>query len=142
MKNIDYDRLTPMMKQYVDLKRENSDSILMFRMGDFYEMFLEDAVIASKELDIVLTSREAGLDNKVPMCGVPHHAVDNYINRLINKGYKVAMCDQLEDPKLAKGLVKRGVTRIITPGTNLDYHDYDGSNYLGSIYTGINSMAL
>ena len=89
MKNIDYDRLTPMMKQYVDLKRENSDSILMFRMGDFYEMFLEDAVIASKELDIVLTSREAGLDNKVPMCGVPHHAVDNYINRLINKGYKV-----------------------------------------------------
>lgn len=142
MKNINYEKLTPMMKQYVDLKGENSDSILMFRMGDFYEMFLEDAVIASKELDIVLTGREAGLEERVPMCGVPHHAVDNYINRLINKGYKVAICDQLEDPKLAKGLVKRGVTRIITPGTNLDYHEYDGSNYLGSIYTGFNSMAL
>ncbi len=142
MNNIDYDKLTPMMKQYVDLKKEHSDSILMFRMGDFYEMFLDDAVVASKELDIVLTGRDAGQNERIPMCGVPHHAVDNYINRLINRGYKVAICEQLEDPREAKGLVKRGVIRIITPGTNLKLSEDEGSSYLGSIYTDKNSMAL
>lgn len=142
MNNIDYEKLTPMMKQYVDLKKEHSDSILMFRMGDFYEMFLDDAVVASKELDIVLTGRDAGQNERIPMCGVPHHAVDNYINRLINRGYKVAICEQLEDPREAKGLVKRGVIRIITPGTNLKLSEDEGSSYLGSIYTDKNSMAL
>lgn len=135
MNNIDYDSLTPMMKQYVDLKKEYSDSILMFRMGDFYEMFFDDAIVASKELDIVLTGRDAGQEEKVPMCGVPYHAVDNYINRLINNGYKVAICEQLEDPKEAKGLVKRGVIRVITPGTNLQFGEGDSqNNFLGSLY--------
>lgn len=135
MKNVDYENLTPMMKQYVDLKKEYSDAILMFRMGDFYEMFFDDAIVASKELDIVLTGRDAGIEDKVPMCGVPYHAVDNYINRLINKGYKVAICEQLEDPKEAKGLVKRGVTRVITPGTNLQFSEGDSqNNFLASLY--------
>lgn len=143
MKNIDYEKLTPMMKQYLDTKKEFPDSILMFRMGDFYEMFFDDGVLASKELDIVLTGRDAGIGEKVPMCGVPYHAADNYINRLINKGYKVAICEQLEDPKKAKGLVKRGVTRVITPGTNLAISEDDGSsNFLGSIYTEGNKFSL
>ena len=131
----DYEKLTPMMKQYLDTKKEYPDSILMFRMGDFYEMFFDDAEIASKELDIVLTGRDAGINEKIPMCGVPYHAADNYINRLINKGYKVAICEQLEDPKKSKGLVKRGVTRVITPGTNLQFSEDDSSsNFLASIF--------
>lgn len=131
----DYEKLTPMMKQYLDTKKEYPDSILMFRMGDFYEMFFDDAEIASKELDIVLTGRDAGINEKIPMCGVPYHAADNYINRLINKRYKVAICEQLEDPKKSKGLVKRGVTRVITPGTNLQFSEDDSSsNFLASIF--------
>lgn len=143
MKNIDYEKLTPMMKQYVETKEEYPDSILMYRLGDFYEMFFDDALLASKVLNIVLTGRDAGQEEKIPMCGVPFHAADNYINRLINHGYKVAICEQLEDPKEAKGIVKRGVTRVITPGTNLQYSDYDREvNYLASLYSTNNSSSL
>ncbi len=110
-------KLTPMMQQYVALKEEYADSILMFRLGDFYEMFFEDAKTASRELELVLTGRNCGMEERAPMCGIPHHAVDGYIARLIEKGYKVAICDQLEDPAAANGIVKRGVTRVVTPGT-------------------------
>jgi DNA mismatch repair protein MutS len=111
------ENLTPMMKQYLDTKQQYKDCILMFRLGDFYEMFFDDALTASKELEITLTGRNCGLDDRAPMCGVPFHSVDPYIAKLIKKGYKVAICEQLEDPATAKGLVKRDVTRIITPGT-------------------------
>jgi DNA mismatch repair protein MutS len=109
--------LTPMMQQYIKIKDEYSDCILLFRLGDFYEMFFEDAKTASSELDLVLTGRDCGLSERAPMCGVPYHAVDTYINRLLQGGHKVAICDQLEDPSQAQGMVKRGVTRVITPGT-------------------------
>lgn len=112
-------KLTPMMQQYLAIKKQYPDCILFFRLGDFYEMFMEDAHLASRELEIVLTSRGEG-SNRVPMCGVPYHAADSYIARLINKGYKVAICEQMEDPKAAKGIVKREVVRVITPGTILD----------------------
>jgi DNA mismatch repair protein MutS len=124
-----------MIEQYLAVKKEHRDAILFFRLGDFYEMFFEDAQTASRELDIVLTSRDGGSNVKVPMCGVPHHASNNYIARLINKGYKVAICDQTEDPKHAVGIVKREVTRIITPGTILDdaMLDEGKNNYLAAI---------
>ncbi|MDD4343644.1 MAG: DNA mismatch repair protein MutS [Eubacteriales bacterium] len=111
---------TPMLRQYKEIKDLHKDCILFFRMGDFYEMFGDDAVIASKELEIVLTARDAGAGNKIPMCGVPYHSAENYISALIQKGYKVAICEQTEDPALAKGIVKREVVRIITPGTLID----------------------
>jgi DNA mismatch repair protein MutS len=110
---------TPMLEQYREVKSRHSNEILFFRLGDFYEMFFEDAEIASRELEITLTSREGGQNNRVPMCGVPYHAADNYIQKLINKGYKVAICEQIEDPKLAKGIVQRDVVKIVTPGTIL-----------------------
>ncbi|MHB1000196.1 MAG: DNA mismatch repair protein MutS [Armatimonadota bacterium] len=110
-------KLTPMLQQYMSVKNEYPDVILMFRMGDFYEMFGDDAKIAAKELEITLTSREAGSSGRIPMCGVPYHAVDRYIARLISRGFRVAICDQVEDPKKAKGLVRREVTRVVTPGT-------------------------
>lgn len=113
-------KLTPMMQQYMSMKSEHPDVILMMRMGDFYEMFGEDAKIAAQVLEITLTSREAGPGGRIAMCGVPHHAVDRYIARLISKGYRAAICDQMEDPKLAKGLVRREVTRVVTPGTILE----------------------
>jgi DNA mismatch repair protein MutS len=108
-----------MMKQYSQIKAQHKDSILFFRMGDFYEMFNEDAKIASKILEITLTSRNKEKGNNVPMCGIPYHAADSYISRLINAGYNVAICEQVEDPKSAKGIVKRDVVRIVTPGTML-----------------------
>ena len=117
---IDVEKLTPMMRQYYDIKKEYSDCILFYRMGDFYEMFYEDALTASKVLEITLTKRSGSNENSPPMCGVPFHAVDRYLNNLVQAGYKVAICEQTEDPKLAKGLVKREVIRIVTPGTNLD----------------------
>jgi DNA mismatch repair protein MutS len=125
---------TPMIEQYLETKAQNQDAILMFRLGDFYEMFFDDAKLASRELEIVLTARDGGSE-KIPMCGVPYHAVNNYISRLISKGYKVAICDQMEDPKQAKGIVKREVTRIITPGTVMDSNMLDDSrnNYLAAI---------
>ena len=124
--------LTPMMQQYVETKKQYSDCILFYRLGDFYEMFFEDAEIASRELEITLTGKSCGLEERAPMCGVPFHAVDSYLTKLVNKGYKVAICEQVEDPKLAKGLVKREVVRIVTPGTNLNMQSLDASrnNYI------------
>ena len=129
-------QLTPMMQQYRRIKRETPPSILMFRLGDFYEMFFDDAVTASRVLGITLTAREAGKGNKVPMCGVPYHAAQEHIARLIRAGHKVAVCDQMEDPGLAKGLVKREVTRVVTPGTAIDeglLGERD-NNYLAAIH--------
>jgi DNA mismatch repair protein MutS len=128
--------VTPMMQQYLDIKKQYKDCILFFRLGDFYEMFFSDAEIASKELEITLTGRDCGLDERAPMCGVPFHAADSYISKLINKGYKVAICEQIEDPALAKGIVKRDVVRIITPGTVVDSSMLDDrkNNYLMAIY--------
>ncbi|MCR4806560.1 MAG: DNA mismatch repair protein MutS [Lachnospiraceae bacterium] len=124
--------LSPMMQKYLETKAEYSDCILFYRLGDFYEMFFEDAKIVSKELELTLTGKQCGLEERAPMCGVPYHAVEGFLNKLIQKGYKVAICEQVEDPKLAKGLVKREVTRIVTPGTNLDMQALDDSrnNYL------------
>ncbi len=117
--------LTPMMQQYMETKKEYPDCILFYRLGDFYEMFFEDALTASRELEITLTGKNCGLEERAPMCGVPFHAVDGYLNRLVSKGYKVAICEQMEDPATAKGLVKREVVRIVTPGTNLDTQAID-----------------
>lgn len=124
--------LTPMMQQYVKTKAEYKDCILFYRLGDFYEMFYEDALTASRELEITLTGKNCGLEERAPMCGVPYHAVDGYLNRLVSKGYKVAICEQVEDVSQAKGLVKREVVRIATPGTNLDTQALDETknNYL------------
>lgn len=126
------EQLTPMMQQYMETKKEYKDCILFYRLGDFYEMFFEDAIVASRELEITLTGKNCGQEERAPMCGVPFHAVDNYLNKLVSKGYKVAICEQVEDPKLAKGIVKREVVRIVTPGTNLDTMALDESknNYL------------
>ena len=128
--------LTPMMRQYVELKEKYSDCLLFFRLGDFYEMFFEDAKTASKELELVLTGRDCGLAERAPMCGVPYHSVDVYINKLIDKGYKVAICEQLEDPALVKGLVTRDVIRIITPGTVIEERmlEEGKNNYIASIH--------
>ena len=109
--------LTHIMSQYLAMKEKNSDCLLFFRLGDFYEMFFEDAVTASKVLDIALTGRDCGLETRAPMCGVPFHAVDSYIAKLIENGYKVALCEQLTDPALSKGLVERDVVRVYTAGT-------------------------
>ena len=127
--------LSPMMQEYQKTKEEHKDCILFYRLGDFYEMFFEDALTASKELEITLTGKDCGLEERAPMCGVPFHAAETYINRLIEKGYKVAICEQVEDPKKAKGLVKREVVRIVTPGTTLDAMSLDETknNYLMSI---------
>ena len=133
--------LTPMMQQYMKTKEEYPDCILFYRLGDFYEMFFDDAITASQELEITLTGKNCGLEERAPMCGVPFHAVDGYLNRLVSKGYKVAICEQVEDPKMAKGIVKREVVRIVTPGTNLDMQALDESknNYIMCIvYTGDN----
>ena len=108
-----------MMQQYLEVKAQNPDCILFFRLGDFYEMFFEDAIVASKAMEVTLTARNCGLEEKAPMCGVPYHAVDTYLARLLDKGFKVAICEQVEDPALAKGLVKREIIRIVTPGTAL-----------------------
>uniref|UniRef100_UPI002593CB38 DNA mismatch repair protein MutS n=1 Tax=uncultured Turicibacter sp. TaxID=297316 RepID=UPI002593CB38 len=113
----DKSKYTPMMQQYLTIKENYQDAFVFFRLGDFYELFFEDAQLAAKELEIALTGREAGAEERVPMCGVPHHAADNYINRLIEKGYKVAVCEQVEDPASAKGVVRREVVRMLTPGT-------------------------
>ena len=130
--------LTPMMKQYFEIKEQNPDVILFFRLGDFYEMFYDDAKIASSELDLTLTGKDCGQDERAPMCGIPYHSCEGYIARLINKGFKVAICEQMEDPKTAKGLVKREIIRIITPGTVTDSSmlDEDRNNYIACVYLG------
>ena len=112
--------LSPMMKQYFEIKEKNKDSILFFRLGDFYEMFFDDAKLASRELDLTLTGRDCGQKERAPMCGVPFHSCESYIARLVQKGYKVAICEQTEDPAKAKGLVKRDIIRVITPGTVIE----------------------
>ena len=128
--------MTPMMKQYLEIKKDYQDTILMFRLGDFYEMFFEDAKTASRELELVLTGRDCGQEERAPMCGVPFHSVDSYIARLVSRGYKVAICEQLEDPALAKGIVKRDVIRILTPGTVIESSMLDESknNFLCCIW--------
>ena len=127
--------LSPMMRQYLEIKEQNEDSIVFFRLGDFYEMFFEDAKIASEELELVLTGRDCGLEERAPMCGVPYHSCEGYISRLVEKGYKIAICEQVEDPATAKGIVKREVVKIITPGTVLEDTMLDESknNYLCAI---------
>ena len=124
--------LTPMMQQYMETKKQYPDCILFYRLGDFYEMFFEDALTASRELEITLTGKNCGQEERAPMCGVPYHAVEGYLSRLVSKGYKVAICEQVEDPKLAKGLVKREVVRIVTPGTNLNIQalEENKNNYI------------
>ena len=119
--------LTPMMQQYIETKKQYADCILFYRLGDFYEMFFQDALTVSKELEITLTGKSCGLEERAPMCGVPYHAVEGYLTKLVNKGYKVAICEQMEDPKQAKGLVKRDVIRIVTPGTNLNLQSLEES---------------
>lgn len=127
--------LTPMMQQYVNTKEEHPDCILFYRLGDFYEMFFDDALTVARELDLTLTGKACGLPERAPMCGVPHHSAQSYITRLVNKGFKVAVCEQVEDPKEAKGIVRREVVRIVTPGTNndLDASDSDSNRYLAAV---------
>jgi len=141
MENIDKSQYTPMMRQYLTIKEDYNDAIVFFRLGDFYEMFFTDAFLASRELEIQLTGRDAGTKEKVPMCGVPHHAADAYIERLILKGYKVAICEQVEDPSVAKGIVKRDVVRLITPGTFIE-NKSDEISYLAAIGININSYTV
>ena len=141
---IDPSALTPMMQQYMETKKEYSDCILFYRLGDFYEMFFDDALVASKELEITLTGKSCGLEERAPMCGVPFHAVDVYLTKLVNRGYKVAICEQVEDPKLAKGIVKREVIRVVTPGTNLNIQSLEETrnNYLMCIVYTTNKIGI
>ncbi len=136
LSEVDKSKLAPMMRHYADLKESYKDVILFYRLGDFYEMFFEDAELVSHELELTLTSRNAGLEEKVPMCGVPHHSVDVYVDKLVKKGYKVAICEQLEDPKNSKGIVKRDVTEVISSGTIINSNSLNEkeNNYIGSIY--------
>ena len=127
---------SPMMQQYLNIKEQHKDAILFFRLGDFYEMFFDDAITASRELEITLTGKECGQEERALMCGVPFHAVDAYVSKLIEKGYKVAICEQLEDPKLTKGMVKRDVIRVVTPGTVIESNmlDEKKNNYIMSVF--------
>ncbi len=135
-KSVDFEQLTPMMQHYIQTKDANPDCILFYRLGDFYEMFFEDAEVVSKELELTLTGKSCGLEERAPMCGVPYHAAETYLTRLVQRGYKVAVCEQVEDPKEAKGMVKRAVTRIVTPGTNMDAMSLDETknNYIMGIF--------
>lgn len=137
-------KLTPMMQQYIDIKEDYKDCILFFRLGDFYEMFFEDAITASRELEITLTAKSCGLEEKAPMCGIPHHSAEGYINKLIENGYKVAIGEQIEDPKVAKGIVKRDVVRVVTPGTNMNLQslESDKHNYLLALYQNIANYGI
>ena len=136
LNDISYDMLSPMMQQYVDLKKKMGDTIIFYRLGDFYEMFFDDALYVSRVLELTLTARDCGSNMRAPMCGVPHHAFTTYANRLVSMGHKVAICEQLEDPALAKGLVKRGIVKVLTPGTLTDTYGIDErkNNFLMSIY--------
>lgn len=132
---VDLNRITPMMRQYLEIKEQNEDVILFFRLGDFYEMFFEDAILVSRELELTLTGKNAGLEERIPMCGIPHHAANIYIDKLVDKGYKVGICEQLEDPKAAKGIVKRDLIQIISKGTIVSQEslvEYE-NNYIGNI---------
>ena len=141
---VDRSKLSPGMKQYMEIKDQYPDELLFYRLGDFYELFFEDGILCSRELELTLTGKNAGLDERVPMCGVPFHSVRPYIEKLVSKGYKVALCEQLEDPKQAKGMVKRGVVQVISKGTVVDYEmlsEHD-NNYLGSVLDFNNSYIL
>ena len=133
---MDKRKLSPMMQHYLNTKEEYEDSILFYRLGDFYEMFFDDAILVSKELELTLTGKDCGLKERAPMCGIPYHAAAVYIAKLIEKGYKVAICEQTEDPKTAKGMVKRDVIRVVTPGTLIDEEllDERSNNYLAVVY--------
>lgn len=139
-----YEKLTPMLRHYVDIKNDFKDSLLLYRVGDFYETFFDDAIITAKVLSLTLTGKECGHEDRAPMCGVPHHVIDTYVNRLVKKGHKVALCDQIEDPKEAKGLVKRAITRVITPGTLTDIESLENkeNNYLLSIFENEYGLAM
>ena len=134
-KEVNYEELSPMMKQYMDIKKDYEDTLLFYRIGDFYELFFEDAEIGAHELELTLTGKNAGLEERVPMCGVPHHAVKPYLEKAVNKGFKVAICEQMEDPKKTKGMVKREVINVVSKGTlvDLDFLDSFDFNYLASI---------
>lgn len=143
-KDVDLNKITPMMKQYLEIKAKNEDIIIFFRLGDFYEMFFEDAILVSHELELTLTGKNAGLDEKIPMCGIPHHAANVYIEKLVDKGYKIGICEQLEDPSLAKGIVKRDIIQIISKGTIMQdesLKEYE-NNYIGSLVDYGHSYAL
>ena len=132
---VDRSKLSPMMVQYMDIKDKYNDTIIFFRLGDFYEMFFEDAILCSRELELALTGKNAGLDERVPMCGIPYHAYNTYLDKLIEKGYKVAICEQLSDPKTTKGMVERDVIQVVTRGTIMDNSLKEkDSNYIGNIY--------
>ena len=132
---VDRTKLSPMMQQYMDIKDKYEDTIIFYRLGDFYEMFFDDAILASRVLELTLTGKQAGLEERVPMCGIPHHAYISYVDELIDKGYKVAICEQLEDPKETKGMVKRDVVQVVTKGTRLDSNiDAKSNNYIANIY--------
>ena len=139
-----YQAVTPMMKQYLNIKGQHEDCLLMYRLGDFYELFFEDAVTASRELELTLTGRDCGLSERAPMCGVPHHALNGYLEKLIAKGYRVAVCEQMEDPSTAKGLVERDVIRVFTPGTVNDPSMLDErtNNFLLSVCFGAGKAGL
>src|SRR5206468_482600 len=132
------DATTPLMRQYNSIKQQVPKALLMFRLGDFYELFYDDAVVAARELEITLTARNKEKGAAIPMCGVPYHSAEGYIARLIQKGYRVAICDQMEDPRVAKKLVKREVTRIVTPGTAMDTNLVRSreNNYLAAVARG------
>ena len=137
MKRLEVDReqLSPGMKQYMEIKDNYPEELLFYRLGDFYELFFEDGILVSRECELTLTSKNGGLEERIPMCGVPYHSVKPYIEKLVSKGYKIAICEQLEDPKSTKGMVKRGVVQVISKGTVVDYEmlkEYD-NNYIGSI---------
>ena len=135
LSEVDINKVSPMMRQYIEVKNANPDVIIMFRVGDFYEMFFEDAINVSREIELTLTGKSCGLEERIPMCGVPHHAVNIYIEKLIEKGYKVGICEQMEDPRFTKGLVKRDLTQIVSIGTiiNNDSLNEKDNNYIGSI---------
>ena len=134
--DVNRDKLSPMMRHYVELKDKYEDTIILYRLGDFYEMFFEDAEVVSHALELTLTGKSAGLEERVPMCGIPHHAAEVYIDKLIKKGFKVAICEQLEDPKFAKGIVKRDITEIISSGTIINANSLNEkeNNYIGFLY--------
>ena len=136
--------LSPMMQQYLEIKKQHKDEILFYRIGDFYEMFFDDALTASRELDLTLTGKQCGLEERAPMCGVPFHSYEGYVARLISKGYKVAICEQMEDPALAKGLVKRDIIRIVTPGsvTESSMLVESKNNYYACVYGAAGTYGL
>lgn len=143
LKDIDKEKLTPMMKQYAKIKEDNQDKVLFYRLGDFYEVFFEDAITVSKELELVLTGKDCGLDERAPMAGIPHHSSLTYMNRLVEKGYKIAIAEQIEDPKHAKGIVERAVVKIVSPGTLLSLEGQSkNNNFLTSIYLDNNSYGV